>query len=200
MKGTVVAVIALMVLAASVTAGVAVIATQDHNSASQPDSSEPDTVSESYAITYVMNGGTNSIENPVSYKAGDIISFKDPTYDGHIFIGWYTDQNFTTEIAGISSDMTGALTVYAQWEVSSVGTVLNYTIDGTVRSNSFFYSYTNQIDGTVSYSYLYYTSEKGYMMCYEENHTPSHITTARQNHSPNPIHIGPATMMMSHGR
>ena len=49
---------------------------------------------ESYTITYELNGGTNSSENPASYnvKTGTI-TLKAPTKDKYDFKGWYKDDH-----------------------------------------------------------------------------------------------------------
>lgn len=122
-------------------------------------------------ITYVLNGGTNASENPESYTEGTAVDLNDPSREGYLFTGWYMDEDLTDEIAGISGSMTGDLTLYAGWEKSMVGIVLNYDIDGYTTCRYMFYSNTNTIDGTISYSYLGYSSEKGYMMSYDETYT-----------------------------
>ena len=54
-----------------------------------------------YNITYELNGGTNSENNPTEFKTGDIISLDFPTKEGYMFAGWYTDSAFTTDITEI---------------------------------------------------------------------------------------------------
>ena len=68
-----------------------------------------------YQINYVLNGGTNNSDNPLSYVAGDIITLEDPTKEGYCFEGWYENSSFTgngiTEISGRTED----ITLYAKW-------------------------------------------------------------------------------------
>lgn len=73
-----------------------------------------------YSITYNLNGGTNNAENPAKYKEGSVIVFKDPSQDGYTFKGWFTDAEFKNEIAGITAQTTGNITVYAKWQQNSI--------------------------------------------------------------------------------
>ena len=67
-----------------------------------------------YSITYELNGGTNSENNPTEFKTGDIVSLDYPTKEGYMFAGWYTDSAFTTDITEIK-DIKEDLTLYARW-------------------------------------------------------------------------------------
>ncbi|MBQ8393667.1 MAG: InlB B-repeat-containing protein, partial [Clostridia bacterium] len=44
-----------------------------------------------FSITYELNGGTNSVDNPLTYKKGDVVTLNNPTKDNYYFKGWYTD-------------------------------------------------------------------------------------------------------------
>ncbi|WP_206173260.1 leucine-rich repeat protein [Treponema ruminis] len=73
-----------------------------------------------YKITYELNGGTNSAENPVAYTAkDDTFDFKDATREGYKFAGWYTDDSFADEskVSKIEKGSSGRLTLYAKWEI-----------------------------------------------------------------------------------
>ena len=67
-----------------------------------------------YNISYVLNGGTNSTDNPSSYNTGDTITLSFPTKEDYMFMGWYTDYKFTNAVKEIA-DKTGDLTLYAKW-------------------------------------------------------------------------------------
>jgi uncharacterized repeat protein (TIGR02543 family) len=71
-------------------------------------------------ITYNLNGGTNSENNPEKiYTTSEFpINIEAPTKDGFIFTGWYTDTDFTSEIAAFSAFT--PYTVYAKWEENVV--------------------------------------------------------------------------------
>ena len=67
-----------------------------------------------FNITYKLNGGANSEENPSGYNAGDTITLDYPEKADYMFAGWYTDSAFTTEIKEIK-DREENLTLYAKW-------------------------------------------------------------------------------------
>ena len=70
-----------------------------------------------YSITYKLNGGTNDKNNPKSYTVSTkTFSLKNPTRQGYIFKGWYTDSNFKTVIKDVSKGTTGNKILYAKWE------------------------------------------------------------------------------------
>ncbi len=84
----------------------------------------------SYGITYNLEGGTNSEENPASYTIEDSITLESPTLDGYSFIGWYdTNGNKVTEIA---VGAMGEIELTASWaEIKTVNWVINGTIVST---------------------------------------------------------------------
>ena len=69
-------------------------------------------------ITFDSKGGTpcNSITN----KPGDYALLPEPTKDGYVFAGWYSDEAFTTK----QNDVIPAkhTTVYAKWQEKNVNT------------------------------------------------------------------------------
>ena len=74
-----------------------------------------------FAITYVLNGGKNSANNPDSYNIDNLpITLENATRDGdYIFAGWCTDENLTENCTigyEIAAGTTGDLTLYAKWE------------------------------------------------------------------------------------
>lgn len=81
------------------------------------DDAEPEKpVVEVYAVTYVLNGGTNNSANPISYTAGEGAALYDPTNGDREFLGWYTDSAFTNKVTRISAEQTGNITLYAKWK------------------------------------------------------------------------------------
>ena len=55
----------------------------------------------SYTITYKLNGGTNSPENPAGYNVETgTITLKDPVKPGYTFGGWYKTEDFTGKPSG----------------------------------------------------------------------------------------------------
>lgn len=69
-----------------------------------------------YVISYQLDGGVNSSENPTTYKTSDEdILLKDPTRVGYVFLGWYSDPNFSSTVFKISKGSIGNKTFYAKW-------------------------------------------------------------------------------------
>ena len=67
-------------------------------------------------ITYNLNEGTNSPSNPAKYTEGEAMKLAEPTRDGYVFDGWYTNAEFTGDpVTEISATQTGAVTLYAKW-------------------------------------------------------------------------------------
>lgn len=69
-----------------------------------------------YTITYVLDGGTNSSDNPSKYSTGEVVTFKNPTKNNYEFLGWYEDEEFKTPITQLA-DRTGDITIYAKWKI-----------------------------------------------------------------------------------
>ena len=85
-----------------------------------------------YSITYNLNGGINSPNNPSNYNVLYGVTFDNPTREGYVFTGW-TDENgnaitginpgananysFAEELySSLKNRTTGNKTVYANWE------------------------------------------------------------------------------------
>ena len=69
-----------------------------------------------YEVSYMLNGGTNSGNNPLHYTgAMDTIVLEMPSRAGYTFDGWYTDGRFTNKITEIVSRSYGNITLYAKW-------------------------------------------------------------------------------------
>lgn len=77
-------------------------------------------VSTIYNVSYVLNGGTNHVENPINYTGDteDII-LKAPTRIGYEFLGWYTDGlygvNEENKVEKITKETKKDLVLNAKW-------------------------------------------------------------------------------------
>ena len=72
---------------------------------------------DTYTITYVLDGGTNSKENPDTYTILDKITLKDATKEGFTFKGWFNDpENSKSKVTGINAGSSGNRTLYAVWD------------------------------------------------------------------------------------
>ena len=85
-----------------------------------------------YAITYNLNGGVNSANNPATYTINSAITFENATKTGYTFAGWYTDSGFATPITGITAGTTGAKTLYAKFTINTY--TITYNLNGGVNS------------------------------------------------------------------
>lgn len=66
-----------------------------------------------YQITYNLDGGTNSKDNPSTYTINDEITLSDPQKNGYTFLGWYDDNNQKVEQIPLGS--TENITLNARW-------------------------------------------------------------------------------------
>lgn len=91
-----------------------------------------------YQITYDLNKGTNSDENPISYTpASDTITLKKPTRKGYTFKGWYTNEEWKTKVTEIQSGSIGDIKLYAKWSANTY--TINYYKNGgtgTMKASS----------------------------------------------------------------
>jgi uncharacterized repeat protein (TIGR02543 family) len=71
---------------------------------------------QNYNLTYNLNGGTNSNDNPGSYTVeSDTIILNNAEKEGYIFDGWYSDSYFITEITEIPKGSVGSISLYAKF-------------------------------------------------------------------------------------
>ena len=78
-----------------------------------------------YSITYNLDGGTNSTENPVTYDATNLpITLREPTKNGWTFLGWTSDADSTpNKNVSIAVGTTGDLTFNAHWKQIPADTI-----------------------------------------------------------------------------
>lgn len=88
----------------------------EENSINAVPQSLTSSIDSEYTITYFLNGGINSINNPQTYSvASGAITFEDPTRTGCSFGGWYSDKEFKVKVSGIDAGNTGDIILYAKW-------------------------------------------------------------------------------------
>lgn len=110
-----------------------------------------------FTITYVLNGGTNNIDNPSFYYITESIVLKEPTKEGFYFDGWYKDKTFTEKIEKIEKGSMGDITLYAKFIMNP------YPI-------TFVYEYNNEtIETTYNISYGYSLKDYGPKVLNEYN-------------------------------
>ncbi len=70
-----------------------------------------------YKISYHLNGGKNSKNNPISYTYNSAkITLVSPKRTGYKFNGWYSDAKFKKKVVMIAKGSTGNKVLYAKWE------------------------------------------------------------------------------------
>ncbi len=82
--------------------------------------------SNTYAISYILDGGENSPLNVDRFPSfSDAISMtevilQDPVQNGKNFLGWYLDKNFTQKVTKIDRNLQSDISLYAKWQESAV--------------------------------------------------------------------------------
>ncbi len=72
-----------------------------------------------YEIEYILNGGTNSKDNPDTYTVEDKFELCASDKVGYTFVGWFTDPEFTsTVVTEIKAGTSGKITLYAHYLIN----------------------------------------------------------------------------------
>ncbi len=98
-------------------------------------------VAVNYQISYVLNGGSNSSDNPSKYtiESADI-RLGEPGKTGYGFDGWFIDGGFGTPAGSpaIPKGSSGNRTLYAKWKANSYRVVFNANEgEGTMAAQIF---------------------------------------------------------------
>ena len=89
--------------------------------------------SEVYHITYVLDGGVNSANNPSYYTYHDeTITLSPANKNGSAFTGWYDSKGY--QVTSIPKGSTGDITLYARYEAGQFRIV--YELNGGSNSPS----------------------------------------------------------------
>jgi uncharacterized repeat protein (TIGR02543 family) len=85
-------------------------------------------IPDTYAVTYVLNGGTNHEDNAAAYTYGAGMALQDPTRTGYAFGGWYGNEALTGDaVTAIgTADSADPFTVYAKWTAKTTRVLLDY--------------------------------------------------------------------------
>lgn len=87
-----------------------------------------------HTISYHINGGINSADNPTLYIEGQEITLSNPTKEGYKFEGWYKDKDFNKIIKKISVSENKDLNLYAKW--SPIQYSITYNLDGGINNRN----------------------------------------------------------------
>ena len=78
--------------------------------------------SETYDITYTLDGGTNDANNPADYTVETAtITLADASKDGYTFEGWYSEAAFTNQVTEIATGSTGDVVLFAKYSEIALG-------------------------------------------------------------------------------
>ena len=78
--------------------------------------------SETYNITYTLDGGTNAANNPADYTVETAtITLADASKDGYTFEGWYSEAAFTNQVTEIATGSTGDVVLFAKYSEIALG-------------------------------------------------------------------------------
>lgn len=143
-----------------------------------------------YSITYELNDGINSPNNPSTYTPDDnTITLSSPTKHGYNFIGWYTSEtslNPEYKVEKIQKGSYGNLTLYARW--APISYEITYNLDGGINNpdNRDFYniesSFTFLSPTRTGYTFLGWFDENNNQVTSIEVGTTGNLTlTARWN-------------------
>lgn len=96
-----------------------------------------------YSITYILNGGTNNVDNPTSYTELEKITLKAATKADHRFDGWYTTADFqvNTRVTELSK-MVGSVVLYAKFtelDKKNITYVLGDYAQNPTNAKEFYY-------------------------------------------------------------
>lgn len=86
-----------------------------------------------YKITYNLNGGVNSSENPPQYSVENAVVYANPTRNGYTFAGWYADSSFTNRVYGTDASYK-PVSVYAKWNLNTYG--ISYVLNDSTPSST----------------------------------------------------------------
>lgn len=77
---------------------------------------------QTYTVTYVLNGGTNSQENPTVVECGQVVPLCEPSREGHVFLGWYANASGTgNRYTALPAAQVEDIILYAIWQEVSTG-------------------------------------------------------------------------------
>ena len=156
-----------------------------------------------YGITYYLDGGTNSPDNPETYTVEDTFTLKAPTKQGYAFTGWTSDGETEPKLAvTIPVGTTGGLVFTAHWvEVATIDATAGEhgTIDPagtitvpkgesktfTITPDSGYHIKDVLVDGksvgaVSAYTFKEVVADHTIHAAFAKNHTPGHPTQPEQ--------------------
>ena len=77
--------------------------------------SENVTIYKKHLITYVLDGGTQALNQVTTIASNESVTLLDPTREEYNFGGWYNNSSFEGEAITVLSNVTSDITLYALW-------------------------------------------------------------------------------------
>ena len=97
-----------------------------------------------YNITYILNGGTNDSENKLTYTIEDNVIFANASKTGYTFVGWFTDDKFTSAIVTeLPVGTYGDIVLYANYSINQY--TVSFDTDGGTEVESITQNYDTSI-------------------------------------------------------
>ncbi len=75
-----------------------------------------------YKITFNTDGGDNIADQTVD-EGSKVVMPENPTKEGHLFVDWYTDPEFTT-VFNRDTKVTSNMTLYAKWSADADNVII----------------------------------------------------------------------------
>ena len=89
-----------------------------------------------YTITYVLNGGVQASNQITTYTIDNNEEILSPTKEGNIFGGWYLENDFSGDDIRNTSQITGNVTLYANWvtQIARIGSTYYNTLQDAINA------------------------------------------------------------------
>ena len=73
------------------------------------------TIYKKHLITYLLDGGTQALNQVTTIASNESVTLLDPTREEYNFGGWYNNSSFEGEAITVLSNVTSDITLYALW-------------------------------------------------------------------------------------
>ena len=101
-----------------------------------------------FTVEFNTDGGSEVAA--VEVNEGEKLTLPaNPTKEGFVFAGWYTDEAFTTELSALAFPKKNT-TAYAKWQVAD--TTTEYVVDGFNLLDAGSYAIAHNEDGSTTYT------------------------------------------------
>ena len=102
-------------------------------------------------ISFVCNGGSMTEAAPETYLEGTTLELPIPIREGYIFLGWTLTEGSQAYVKVIGKNITGPVTVYANWELDTHFTITYVYEEGQLPRRS-----PNNVEEVIEYVFTSY--------------------------------------------